>query len=131
GSLTGKTGLTDKAKEMITLLAGEAAAYPSAYANWCSLGIETSSPYYVIAVAGQDAMEKLQELGRYYIPNSIIIGSKTPSSFPLWQGKFIEGKTLIYICYGEACLAPVETVQEALSMIRDRQSSENSFTSFR
>ncbi len=131
GSLTGQRELLNKAVEMGAMLAGKSPVYPMAYANWCSLGIETTSPYYVIAVAGQDAMERLQELDRHYLPNSIIACRKTPTGLPLWQGKFVEGKTLIYICYGEACLAPVETVDEALSLIRGRQSSENSFTSLR
>jgi len=131
GSLTGQRELLDKAAEMGTMLSGESPVYPMAYANWCSLGLETTSPYYVIAVAGQHAMEILRELGGHYIPNTIMAGSTTPNSLPFWQSKLTEGKTLIYICYGEACLAPVETVEEALRLIRDRQSSENSFTSLR
>ncbi|HPT15336.1 MAG TPA: hypothetical protein PK796_11130, partial [Bacteroidales bacterium] len=131
GSLTSQRELLDKAAVMGTMLSGESSVYPSAYANWCSLGLEKASPYYVIAVAGENAMEILRELGRHYIPNTIMAGSIAPTSLPLWQGKFIEGKTLIYICYGEACLAPVKTVEEVLRLINDRQSSENSFTSLR
>lgn len=131
GNLTGQRELLDKALEMGTMLAGESPVYPIANANWCSLGLETTSPYYVIAVAGVNTMEILRELGRHYIPNAILAGSTVPTSLPLWQGKFAEGKTLIYICYGEACLAPVQTVEEALRLINDRQSSENSLTNLR
>jgi uncharacterized protein len=131
GAFTGDRKYSEAVPEMMALLVSQAQDYPSAFANWCTLGLELSVPKCIIAVAGAEAGEFVEELGKHYLPNTIIAGSNDQTELSYFRNKFIAGKTLIYICFGETCLAPVESVSEALRLIREHQSSENSFTSLR
>ena len=53
-----------------------------------------------------------------YIPNKLIIGSKSKNNLPLLKNRYVEGKTLIYVCVNKACKMPTESLEEAISLIK-------------
>ena len=53
-----------------------------------------------------------------YIPNKLIIGSKSENNLPLLKNRYVEGKTLIYVCVNKACKMPTESLEEAVSLIK-------------
>ena len=76
------------------------------------------SNYYEVAVVGENAIEKVKKINSRYIPNKLIIGSTSENNLPLLRNRYIEGKTLIYVCVNKACKMPTENIEESISMIK-------------
>lgn len=92
--------------------------YPGAYSEWLWLYSNTLDEFYEVAVVGKDALEKVGELNRRYIPNKLIAGSTTDSDMPLLANKFSEGETTIFVCIDGTCKLPVNAVDKALEQIQ-------------
>ncbi len=87
------------------------------YANWASLlGMITYQPYEV-AVMGEDALKKSNEMLRYYIPTAIFMGGKT-ANLPLLENKLVAGRTIIYVCRNKVCKMPEENVKKAMAQLK-------------
>ena len=61
---------------------------------------------------------KVKKINSRYIPNKLIIGSTSENNLPLLRNRYIEGKTLIYVCVNKACKMPTENIEESISMIK-------------
>ena len=90
---------------------------PGFYANWCKLLFDLSLPLTEIAVCGPDAMQQIIELKKQYIPGLIIAGSTVPSSLPLLENRYADGKTYFYVCKDHSCQMPTESFDEALALM--------------
>jgi len=90
---------------------------PASYSNWASLSLLVSQEVHMIAVIGPDSVAIIKKLKSAHIPGVLIFGSKEESNLPYFENRFIEGQTLIYVCSGTYCLSPVETVEEAVSIL--------------
>jgi uncharacterized protein YyaL (SSP411 family) len=88
--------------------------------NWAILALWIKEPFLEVVVLGPQAAEYVVELNRSYLPFKIITGSKsTANQIPLLENrKNPDEKTYIYICNNAACLRPVATVNEALTLIQ-------------
>ena len=93
-------------------------SYGSSYSNWAMLMLNEVYPFYEVAVAGKDAEKKLGELNQKFIPNKIIAVAESASSLPLLQDRFVNGKTLIYVCENSVCKLPVEKIDEAIKLLK-------------
>jgi uncharacterized protein YyaL (SSP411 family) len=90
---------------------------PGFYANWALVtGISVYQPFEV-AVLGTNALEKSREIQQHYNPLAIFLGG-TDENLPLLENKFVEGKTMIYVCRDRICKLPVEDVAKALDQLR-------------
>jgi uncharacterized protein len=118
GTLTGKTAYIEICDSMLSVMTEKISNYPTSYANWVILAMERSLPFFVIAVVGEDAHEKLQELGKHYIPYTLIAGSTIPGDMPYIRNRFVAGKTLFHICNENSCFAPVDSVDKAIDLLR-------------
>ncbi|MDP6923109.1 MAG: thioredoxin domain-containing protein, partial [Lutibacter sp.] len=98
-------------RQMLLNVKEQATKYPSGYANWLNLMADFVGDYYEIAIAGTEALDKLRTINQYYFPNTLIAGSRSESSLPLMESRFVEGETLIYVCVDGTCKLP-ETVAE-------------------
>ena len=107
----------DLSKKMALSVASEFDVYPSGYSNWFDLIYNLKSKFYEVAIVGKNAIEKAKELNKKYLPNKLVIGSSTSNDLPLLQNRFINGKTLIYVCVNKACKMPTENLDESISMI--------------
>ena len=107
----------DLSKKMALSVASEFDVYPSGYSNWFDLIYNLKSKFYEVAIVGENAIEKAKELNKKYLPNKLVIGSSTSNDLPLLQNRFINGKTLIYVCVNKACKMPTENLDESISMI--------------
>jgi uncharacterized protein len=72
-----------------------------------------------VAIVGTDVTKKIKALNSYYLPNKLIIGSDSENNLPLLQNRYVEGKTLIYVCVNKACKLPVEEVEKAVTFIKE------------
>jgi uncharacterized protein YyaL (SSP411 family) len=73
--------------------------------------------YYEIVVVGENASEKVKELNQVYLPGKLIAGSTNSGSSPLLEGRYLEGKTFIYVCVNNTCKRPVTETNLALKLI--------------
>ena len=108
----------EKAKNMCFSVSQEFETYPSGYSNWFDLIYNLKSKYYEIAVVGENAIEKVKKINSKYIPNKLIIGSISDNNLPLLKNRYVEGKTLIYVCVNKACKMPTESLEEAILLIK-------------
>jgi uncharacterized protein YyaL (SSP411 family) len=109
----------ETAKTMLHNVVPEIAEYPSTFSNWLDLMLNYTNNYYEVAIVGTDVTKKIKALNSYYLPNKLIIGSDTENNLPLLQNRFVEGKTLIYVCVNKACKLPVEEVEKAVTFIKE------------
>ena len=108
----------DIAKKMCLSVSEEFEAYPSGYTNWFDLIYNLKSNYYEVAIIGENSIDQVKKINLKYIPNKLIIGSKSKNNLPLLKNRYVEGKTLIYVCVNKACKMPTENLEEAISLIK-------------
>jgi uncharacterized protein YyaL (SSP411 family) len=111
------TDYKKKANQMLSNMNNKFERAPSAYSNWLSLYMNYSNPYYEVAISGTDALDKLNEVNNYYLPNILIAGSTSDSKLPIMESRFIENDTYIYVCVDGACKLPVENTKEAVEQL--------------
>ena len=104
--------------QMLNNMVNDIQNYGSAYSNWLDLYTNFTTNYYEIAISGSDAKEKLLEINQKFIPNKLICGSTTVSNLPLLTKRFVQGKTLLYICLNKTCKLPTENTIEALNQLQ-------------
>ncbi|MGM5468849.1 thioredoxin domain-containing protein [Flavobacteriaceae bacterium LMO-SS05] len=93
--------------------------YGPGYSNWLDLMLNYVYPFYEVAVVGTDVFNKISELNSKYLPNKILAGHTAESNLPLLVNRYVDDKTLIYVCVNNACKLPVSEVDKALSLITD------------
>ncbi|MBW8325680.1 MAG: thioredoxin domain-containing protein [Prolixibacteraceae bacterium] len=108
------------AKKMFNRIIGNMTDYPSGYSNWSQLMLNLSGNHLEAAIVGENAITLLNELQKNYLPQVIFCAGTTKSELPLLKERFVPGKTLIYICQNNSCQLPVETVEEAIDIIRKK-----------
>ncbi|MEX2232574.1 MAG: thioredoxin domain-containing protein [Cyclobacteriaceae bacterium] len=92
---------------------------PVFYANWARVaGLFVYQPFEV-AVLGISALEKSRDIQEHYNPLAIFLGG-TVDNLPLLENKYVDGKTIIYVCRNRICKLPVEDVAKALEQLRHR-----------
>lgn len=104
-------------EKMLKQVQQDIPAYGSAYSNWAILMLHFILPFNEIAIVGNSVDEKRKELSKHFIPNAIFTGTKAQSKLPLLQDKFVEGKTLIYICENKTCKQPTENTDEVIQLL--------------
>jgi len=109
----------ETAKTMLHNVVPEIAEYTSTFSNWLDLMLNYTNNYYEVAIVGTDVTKKIKALNSYYLPNKLIIGSDSENNLPLLQNRYVEGKTLIYVCVNKACKLPVEEVEKAVTFIKE------------
>ncbi len=107
------------ATTMLNNVKPEIESYSSSYSNWLDLMLNYSNEFYEVAIVGEDVFEKIKDLNNTYIPNKMIVGSQSENELPLLKNRYVEDKTLIYVCVNKACKFPVEQVDEAIKLIQN------------
>ncbi|MBP2832489.1 thioredoxin domain-containing protein [Aquimarina sp. U1-2] len=105
-------------QNMLHTIKPQIQSYPSGYANWLDVMLNYTFTYYETVVVGEDALQKIQELQKKYIPNQLLAGSTEDSKMPLLHNRFTNEKTLIYICVNNACKYPVDNIEEAIKLLK-------------
>ena len=77
-----------------------------------------TQPYYEVAVVGENAPTITKELYKNYLPNILISASSKDSELPLLEFKYIDGKTLIYVCVDGTCKLPLADISKAIKSIK-------------
>ena len=113
-----KTSYEEISKQMLKNVLNEIEQYPSGFSNWLYLLSNFQNDFYEVVIVGEEASEKIKELNLHYLPNKIIAGSKGEITGPLFENRYVQGKTLIYVCVNNACQLPVEESATAIKIIK-------------
>jgi hypothetical protein len=108
-------------KQMLNNMTSNIQNYGSAYSNWLDLYSNYTEGYFEIAISGKNAVEKVKEVNKKYIPNKLICASTTNSNLPLLENRYVKEKTLIYVCVNKTCQLPTENVEIAFDQINKLQ----------
>jgi hypothetical protein len=103
---------------MLNNLKVEISKNPLGYSNWLHLMTNFTQPFYEVAVVGDNANEVSKSLFRNYLPNILISASSKDSELPLLEFKYIDGKTLIYVCVDGTCKLPLTDISKAIKSIK-------------
>jgi len=98
------------------------------YANWMQLSLLLYREPFEISIVGLNATDVAADLMQHYLPDVVLSGTKGQSELPVLADKINEtDKTLIYICRGNTCFAPVYSAEDAMQMIKNlkNESQEN------
>jgi len=89
----------------------------SMFAHWARLMLSQVKPFFEIAVTGKDALLLTWQMQKRYLPNAVFAASPQGSSLPIFQDRFSDSETLIYVCQNKACHLPVSKKDAALALI--------------
>ncbi len=106
------------ATAMLNNVKDEMIKYLSGFSNWFDLMLNYTNNYYEVAIVGTEVFEKLKDLNTYYLPNKLIVGSRSENNLPLLKNRYVDGNTLIYVCVNKACKLPVSEVERAVNFIK-------------
>jgi uncharacterized protein YyaL (SSP411 family) len=112
-----KPNMTKMAEQMLNNLSADIETNALGFGNWLHLMTNITNPFYEVAVVGENAVSINEELGAYYLPNTIITGATEDSNQPLLANKYVEGETLIYVCVNGTCKLPQTDLKRALKTI--------------
>jgi uncharacterized protein YyaL (SSP411 family) len=118
GHYYGNTAYIAMSKQMLNNVIREMPQYGDGYSNWAMLLLHFTTPFYEVAIVGKHVDEIRKAFDKLYLPNVIFAYSRSASQIPLLMNRFVDGKTLIYVCENSTCKAPVENVEDALSVIQ-------------
>lgn len=119
GHYFGHSAWTNRAADMLRMMQREIIGYGAGHSNWMLLQLHFCFPFRELAVAGFTATEMLDALRTQYLPNVLTAGSLVPSALPLLEGRVKPPQKKAYVCENNACLQPVETLEEALQQLRN------------
>jgi uncharacterized protein YyaL (SSP411 family) len=75
-------------------------------------------PYYEVIVVGPEAESMAKKLQNSDLTNCIVAFSAKDSDLPMFRNRYVKGETNIYVCQQGACQLPLQSVAEALKLIR-------------
>ena len=103
-----------QAESMLNCVSEEMLNYGPGYSNWAILALHLQEPFYEVAIVGKHVDEKLRALYKRGLTNTIFAVSSKSSEMALLKNRWVEGKTMLYVCRNNTCQLPVEGVEEAL-----------------
>lgn len=80
--------------------------YPSAFANWLNVFLNYSDKNKELAICSSEAEKYVSEINELYLPHIILAGTNKKSELPFLKDRFVEDKTLFYVCQNKTCDLP-------------------------
>jgi uncharacterized protein len=117
GYYFGTTTYKTMADGMLAKMAQQLKKYPSWYSHWANAALIQAYELYQIVIIGPNAQQLYAGFSNY-VPNAVFAVSQDgKGNLALFENRFVEGETLIYVCKNQTCYLPVKTVDEALKMM--------------
>lgn len=105
--------------DLLKTVIQEIEQYGAGYSNWAMLLLQHLTPKTELVIVGKSVNEKLLELYKHCPPNVIFAISDKPSDLPLLKDRYVEGKTIFYVCQNNSCQLPTESVADAIKQIEN------------
>ena len=123
GNYLGNSRYVERSAQMLANVKPRLEKAISYHSNWGQLYFWLANPLIEIVVAGEDAIVQKRKIEELFLPNVLISGSKTESSLPLLQNRYVNGQTTFYLCKNHTCKRPVTKVGDLLKQLE----AENSY----
>ncbi len=121
GHLLERQDYVDRAARMLQNVQQDMPRYGGGYSNWAILMLKFLRPFKEIVITGPEAMTFAQAMQAHNIPNKVLAAAVNPAQgqLPLFEQRFVAGKTMIYVCQNDTCQLPVDNLEAALALIRN------------
>jgi uncharacterized protein YyaL (SSP411 family) len=107
-----------KSEKMLANLKEKVLKHTPWYSHWAQLCFYQAAPFYQVVISGKEAIPKLRELDKFYLPNIMTAGSTVEKpELPLLHDRWNNHKTLVYVCRDKSCLLPSENIAEVVKML--------------
>lgn len=117
GKYLDQAELISRAQQMLERMTEEVSAYGGAYSNWAKLMLCFTDTFYEVVFTGEKASENKTDFKNHIYSNFISVRYKKNSQLPLARTQ-TDTRSYIYICRKNSCLLPVETIDEAVEIIK-------------
>jgi uncharacterized protein YyaL (SSP411 family) len=117
GHITFNEDYLNRAAQMLRNVQPHMAGYGPGFSNWAQLLLFEVYPFYEIVITGGNSNQLGSEFRQNYLPNRILMGAEKSSTLPMFESRFFEGETTIFVCVNKACQMPVNNVESALNQI--------------
>lgn len=107
-----------KSKEMVSTILPLMEEDPPSYGRWSALLMQITTPFYEIAVVGENAGFLMKTLNNAHLPNTLIVGSNTESNLPLFKDRYLTDKSYIYVCQNNTCKLPVSSAELVVRQLK-------------
>ncbi len=91
--------------------------YPPSFSGWANYILAKSIGDTEIVITGSDAFDKYKEMALHFTPNVVMAYTTITNENVLFKNRYVDGKTLIYVCKNKACLLPVENTHDAIKLV--------------
>jgi uncharacterized protein YyaL (SSP411 family) len=118
GLIYGETKYLNISENMIGKVQQNMVTYAGGHSNWGRALLKHTLPYYEIAIVGPKSEILANKLMQLDLPNVLLAYTTTASEIPLMKDRFSKGKTSIYVCERGVCQLPLNTIAEALKIIK-------------
>lgn len=110
-ALQGRMMLNQVSKD----LAGNQALY---FGNWARLSGMWAYRPYEVAIVGDNAAHICHELQKQKFQPLALYSGGRQENLPLLENKYVDGKTIVYVCRDRVCKLPVTDVNEAILLLQ-------------
>lgn len=118
GTVLDKTEWRERSLGMLGALGQVVPRYPTSFGVWACQLLSVTAGVIELVVLGPDHDRLMKEILQKNIPHKVIIATKVADQrIPLLNGKMTDGLTRVYVCKDYACLQPVMSVEEVMSLI--------------
>lgn len=119
GIITGDIKKQTFVKEVLLSVKSNIQKSPRYYSNWLELVLMVQNGLKEVSIVGENCHQLREEMQKHYLPNVVYLGAKDSSNLQSLKVKMPEnGKTNLYLCENQVCLAPVSTVEELFVLVR-------------
>lgn len=112
------TNYAQKAADMLSFVRDDLPKYGIYYANWSRLLLKLNKGIIELAIVGKDCVKIRKEIDQNFIPSTIFLGTEKEENLALLDNKYVEDKTMIFVCQNKVCDLPVDKTSQALNQIR-------------
>lgn len=110
-------GYEEITSKLIKVMKDAVLKNPAFHSYWLIAASHQVYPYYEVGITGGETINKRKQITKEYLPNIILFGTEKKGTLENLKDRFVEGKTLIYICENRVCKLPIEEVSEALNQL--------------
>jgi uncharacterized protein YyaL (SSP411 family) len=108
----------ERAWKMVNSVGKTVTRYPTSFGVWNTLLLEMVAGTQEIAIVGKNSGMVHLELLKEFLPHRVLMASfESDDTFPLLREKQATDPASIYLCKNFACLRPVKTINDLMSLI--------------
>jgi len=119
GMCVERSELVEQAVQMMGAMSNTVMRYAYSFGYWSILLQRHVAGMRTVVCAGRDAEASSRTFMQHFNPQCYTVTSeKEISVMPILENKFFGDNLYIFVCTEQACLAPVHSVKDALSLVK-------------